>query len=46
VGYRRAAYRVLVGKPDKKRQPGRPGRGRGMVLKFFLKESFEGLDQD
>jgi hypothetical protein len=46
VGDRRVAYRVLVGKPDRKRQPGRSKLGREMVLKLFLKKSFGGFDLD
>jgi hypothetical protein len=37
---RREAYRVLVGKPEGKRPPGRVDVDRRIILKWIFKKSF------
>jgi len=38
MGERRSSYRVLVGKPERKRPFGRPRRGWGIILKWIFKK--------
>jgi hypothetical protein len=38
MGDRRGAYRVLVGRPDGKRPPGRPNVDRRTILKWIFKQ--------
>jgi hypothetical protein len=38
MGYRRGAYRVMVGKPEGKRKLGRPRRGWKDNIKLDLQE--------
>jgi len=38
MGDRRDAYRVLMGKPDRMRPPGRPGRKWKDNIKMYLQE--------
>jgi len=45
MGYRRGAYRVMVGKPEGKRKLGRPRRGWKDNIKLDLQEiDWGGLD--
>jgi hypothetical protein len=46
IGERKGAYRVLVGKPQRKKSIGRPRRRWGIILRWIFRKWDGGLGLD